>query len=73
MENKDIKKIGRPTPLRSRLLDMLPNSTLSVYTSAYKVPVVRVMCSKLNRKFGKKVFVVTDNGLTNYCKVTRLR
>lgn len=70
--NKDIKNIPRARRLREILLEMIPNSTLCVFTSAYKTQSVRVQCSTLNRKYGKKVFVVTDKNLTDHCIVTRL-
>lgn len=72
MENKDIKNVERPTPLTTKILELRPNSTLKVYTSAYKVQMVRVTCSYLNKKFGRKVFTVSDKGIVDHCIVTRL-
>ena len=72
MENKDIKNVERPIHLTTKILEMRPNSTLKIYTSAYKVQTVRVSCTNLNRKFGRKIFTVSDKGFTDHCIVTRL-
>ena len=70
--NKDIKNVSKPRALRLILREMTPNSSVNIWTSAYKTQSVRVQCSTLNREYNRKIFVVTDKGLDDYCIVTRL-
>ena len=72
MENKDIKNVERPKPLSVQILEMRPNSSMNIYTSAYKVQTVRVCCTSLNKKYGRKIFTVSDKGIVDHCIVTRL-
>ena len=43
------------------------------YPTAFKTSQVRIAASRLNKKFNKKIYFVSDKGMTDRCVVTRLQ
>lgn len=71
--NKYMKFFERPKHLGDILLELKADSTITIYTTAFKTAHVRTTVCRLNKKLNKKTFTVSDKGMTDRCVVTRLQ
>lgn len=70
--NKDREISERLLTLADLLMTMERGGNMIIYCTAYKTSVVRETVCRVNKKFNKREFSVSDKGMTDRCVVTRL-